>query len=102
MTTSRSKPETRRHLPFGVALVATLAMDLAITWIDVLQPPEPLLSILALLPGLISVTALLLSGMKPSDLYLRFGRLSRQGLLVLIGITVLLLPVLGSGTGFTG
>ena len=77
-------------------------MSLVITWIDVLQPAEPILSIIAFIPGLISITALLLSGMSRANLYLRIGKISGRGFLVLIATTVLLLPILGSSTGFGG
>ena len=102
MVKNQSRPQTQRHLPFAVALVITLIMGLVITWIDVLQPAEPIFSILSFIPGLISITALLLSGMSRANLYLRLDKISRQGLLVLIVTTVLLLPILGSSTGFGG
>lgn len=102
MPKNQSQPQTQRPLPFAVALAITLIMGLAITWIDVLQPAEPLLSILAFIPGLISIAALLLSGMSRASLYLHPGRISSQGLLALMATTVLLLPILGSNTGFVG
>jgi len=102
MVKNQSRPQTQRHLPFAVALAITLIMGLVITWIDVLQPAEPIFSILSFIPGLISITALLLSGMSRANLYLRLGKISSRGLLVLIVTTVLLLPILGSSTGFGG
>jgi membrane protease YdiL (CAAX protease family) len=77
-------------------------MSLIMTWIDVLQPAEPILSILAFITGIISITTLFLSGMDRSSLYLRLGMISTRGFLVLVATTVLLLPILGSSTGFGG
>ena len=102
MAINQSHHQTQRHLPFAIALAITLIMSLVITWIDILQPAEPILSILAFIPGLISITALLLSGMSRANLYLRPGKISGRGFLVLIATTVLLLPILGSSTGFGG
>jgi len=102
MVKNQSRHQMQQPLPFAVALVITLIMSLVITWIDVLQPVEPILSILSFIPGLISITTLLLSGMSRANLYLRLDKISSQGLFVLIATTVLLLPILGSSTGFGG
>ncbi len=102
MAKNQSFPGTQQNFPFTAALVVTLVMSLMLTSIDVLQPAEPIFAILSLTPGLISVIVLLLSGLCLSDLYLRFGRISPQGLLSLGAVTVLLLPILISSTGFSG
>lgn len=92
----------KARLPFIAALVITLLMGLVITVLDVLQPAEPILSILAFLPGIISLLVLFASGLTRDELRLRFARLSRPGLLALGAVTVLLLPILGSSNGWTG
>lgn len=102
MTTIQLPEKQRRVLPFEGALAVTLAMGIGITVLDVWQPAEPLLSILAFLPGLLSIAALLASGLSLANLYLRFGWISLAGLLGLAATTVLLLPILGSSTGWTG
>lgn len=102
MTNSTSSPNQRSFLPFAVALVITLLMGIATTVLDVRQPAEPILSILAFIPGLVSIAALSASGLSRADLYLRFARLSRPGLLALAAVTVLMLPILGSSSGWVG
>lgn len=89
-------------LPPTTALAVTLLMGIAITVLDVLQPAEPTLSILAFLPGLISIAALSASGLNRSVLYLRVAKISLPGLAALLAATLLLLPILGSSTGWTG
>ena len=93
---------SRPALPFIAALLITLVMGVGMTALDVWQPAEPRLSILAFLPGLVSIAVLLASGSSRSDLYLRFGKLSRPGLIALAVTTILLLPILGSNTGWGG
>jgi membrane protease YdiL (CAAX protease family) len=102
MTTDQPSASTRPALPFIAALLITLVMGVGMTALDVWQPEEPRLSILAFLPGLVSIAALFASGSSWSDHYLRFGRLSRPGLLVLAATTILLLPILGSNSGWSG
>lgn len=92
----------RYPLPFALALFITLVMGVAITVVDVLQPAEPILSILAFIPGVVSILALLAAGLSRGDLYLRFAKLSLPGSLALAAVTLLLLPILGSSTGFIG
>jgi hypothetical protein len=102
MTTIQSAPKPRYFPPFIGALAITLAMGVVITIIDVLQPAEPLLSILAFIPGLISIAALSASGLSLAKLNLHFRWISLPGLLVLVATTILLLPILGSSAGLTG
>jgi membrane protease YdiL (CAAX protease family) len=102
MTTIAPSANRRYLLPSVVALLITLIMGVAITVLDVLQPTEPILSILAFIPGIISIAALSASGLSRAELNLRFTRISLPGLLVLAAITVLMLLILGSSTGWTG
>ncbi len=102
MTTDQPSAASRPALPFIAALLITLVMGVGMTALDVWQPAEPRLSILAFLPGLVSIAVLLASGSSRSDLYLRFGKLSRPGLIALAVTTILLLPILGSTTGWGG
>jgi hypothetical protein len=102
MTTIAPSANRRYLLPFVVALFITLIMGIAITVLDVLQPKEPVFSILTFIPGIISIAALSASGLGRTELNLRFIWIFLPGLLVLAAITVLLLPILGSSTGWTG
>ncbi len=102
MTPLTPSASPSRLLSFPIALVATLIMAFAITYLDVLQPAEPALSILAFLPGLISLLALSASGLSRFDLYLRLSPLSRSGLGALAAVTILLLPILASSSGWVG
>lgn len=102
MTTIQSAPKPRYFLPFGSALAITLTMGVLITVVDVLQPSEPLLSILAFIPGLISIAALSASGLSLDKRYLTLRWISAPGLLALAITTILLLPILGSSTEWCG
>ena len=94
MSADQPSAARRPALPFTAALLITLGMGVGMTALDVWQPAEPRLSILAFLPGLVSIAVLLASGSSQSDLYLRFGKLSRPGLIALAVTTILLLPIL--------
>ena len=87
---------------FAGALAVTLLMGVGITVLDVFQPAEPVLSILAFIPGGISIAALSASGLSRADLYLLPAKASRSGLVALAATTLLLLPILGSSTGWAG
>lgn len=94
--------QTRLVLPFSLALAFTLLMGVAYTLLDIRQFAEPLQSVLAFLPGLLSLAALSGAGMSRLELKLRYGSLSRPGLLALAGVTILLLPILLSSSGWLG
>jgi hypothetical protein len=85
-----------------VSLVVTLLMGVLFTVLDVLQPPEWLFSLLAFLPGAISIAILRAAGLSRDKLYLRPGRISRVGLGILAVTTLLLLPILGGSTSWQG
>ena len=102
MTTIAPSANRRYRIPFTVALFITLIMGIAITVLDVFQPTEPALSILAFAPGVISIASLSVSGLGRAELNLVLARASLSGLIVLAAITLLLLPILGSSTGWTG
>ncbi len=87
---------------FPLALVVTLAMALFYTVLDTRQPPEPVLSLLAFVPGCVSLLALSAAGMTRSELNLRLLPISRPGLIALASVTILLLPILGSSTAWLG
>jgi hypothetical protein len=89
-------------IPYPIALVITLAMALVYTWLDVSQLGEPLQSLLAFIPGVVSLLALGAAGMSRAELNLRWAPISRPGIGVLAAITILLLPILGSSTGWIG
>ena len=96
-------PKKPRHLlSFEGALVITLVMGIVITIVDFLQPEEPVLSMLAIIPGVISIVALSASGLSFAKLYLHLRWISLSGLFALAATTILLLPILGSSTGFSG
>ncbi|CAG0957164.1 hypothetical protein ANAEL_00410 [Anaerolineales bacterium] len=102
MAEIQSPKKSHYVLPPKGALVATLIMGMVITAIDVLQPAEPILSMVAFIPGIVSVASLLASGLSFADLNIRFGRSSLPGFLALVATTALLLPILGSSTGWAG
>lgn len=102
MTTITPSATPRYLIPFGVALFITLIMGVAITVLDVLQPTEPVLAILAFIPGIISIAILSAAGLSRAELNLRLARASLPGLVALAATTLLLLPILGSSTGWTG
>ncbi len=91
-----------KKAPFAVSMGIILLMAVAYTILDTLQPHEPTLSILAFIPGTISILALLSAGFDRHECYLRFARLSRAGALALALTTVLLLPILSSSTAWGG
>ena len=80
----------------------TLLMAVLYTLIDVLQPPEPRYTLLAFLPGAISLVALRAAGLSRLELNLRLAPLSKAGLAALAATTLLMLPILGSASSFTG
>jgi membrane protease YdiL (CAAX protease family) len=102
MTTIVPTANPRYPLPFIIALILTLVMGIALTVLDVLQPSEPALSILAFIPGVISIVVLSAAGLSRVELNLRFKMISRPGLAGLAAVTVLMLPILGSSTGWAG
>lgn len=101
MATIRSPQVSHHPFPFATALAITLIMGVGITALDALQPADPVLSILAFIPGAISIAVLSASGLSRADMYLRSAKASLPGLAVLAAVTLLLLPILGSNTGWT-
>ena len=93
---------TRSRLPFWLALAMTLLMAVLYTVLDVLQLSEPRQSLLAFIPGVVSLLALGAAGMSREACNLRLRRPSRGGMISLGVVTVLLLPILASSSGFTG
>jgi hypothetical protein len=87
---------------FAVSITITLLMAVLYIVLDVLQPADPLLSLLAFLPGVISIMALRVAGLSNDQLYLRLARISLPGLGILAATTLLLLPILGSSTAWIG
>lgn len=92
----------RSRLPFWLALAITLLMAVLYAVLDVLQLPEPRQSLLAFIPGGVSLLALFAAGMSRDECNLRLKRLSRGGMIALGVVTVLMLPILASSSGFTG
>lgn len=102
MVAGTAKPVRRARVSFSLALAVTLAMAVAYAALDVVQPREPALSVLALLPGAISIVSLRAAGLTREHLRLRIASLSLAGAGLLAGVTVLMLPILSSSTGFIG
>ncbi|MGE5262803.1 MAG: CPBP family intramembrane glutamic endopeptidase [Acidobacteriota bacterium] len=92
----------RPLIPFRAAIIVTVAMAVVYTALDVLQPPELMQSLLAFIPGGLSLLALGGAGLSRTDLNLRFATISRPGLAVLGATTLLLLPILAPNTGWIG
>jgi hypothetical protein len=90
------------RIPFTAALVVTLTMAIMYTVLDNIQPREPVFSLLAFIPGTFSLLALARADLTRGEVNLRLARLSLPGLGALAATTLLLLPVLGSSTGWTG
>jgi len=88
-----SKASENRSL-FVISITVTFAMVILYIVLDILQPAEPLLSLLAFVPGVISIVALRAAGLSNDQLYLRPARISLAGLGGLAVTTVLLLPFL--------
>jgi hypothetical protein len=93
---------SRFLLPFPVALAVTFGMALVYTGIDLLQLAEPVQSLVSFSPALASLAALRAAGFSREELHLRFKRISRLGAVSLAGVSLLLLPILGSSTAWTG
>lgn len=74
----------------------------AFTWIELTQPPEPRYAALSMLIAVLAVLVLRVGGWSAVDLRLSVRRLSRRGGLLLLAATTLMLPILGSTTGFVG
>ena len=79
-----------------------LVMGVFYTWIDLQQFPESTQSLLAFLPGGLSLAALFGSGATRKGLYLQLAPLSRSGGIALGITTILLLPILASSSAFLG
>jgi membrane protease YdiL (CAAX protease family) len=102
MTPATPSQTPQARIPFTLALVIILVMSVAYTVLDTLQPQEPILSILAFIPGVVNLVALFAAGLTRTDTNLRLARLSWQGAATLAVVTILLLPILGSTTSFVG
>lgn len=102
MAPASLKAMPQNRVPFTAALIVTLAMGVAYTVLDTLQPPEPILSILAFIPGAISLITLFATGLSRVDANLRLARLSWPGAGVLAAVTIFMLPILGSSTSWIG
>jgi Type II CAAX prenyl endopeptidase Rce1-like len=100
-TTVPAKASQGRTL-FAVSLAVTLSMGVLYTALDMLQPPEPVHSLLAFAPGTISLIALRGAGLSRAELNVRLAWISLPGLAALAVTTILLLPILGSSTSWVG
>jgi membrane protease YdiL (CAAX protease family) len=77
-------------------------MGVAYTIHDTLQISEPAFSVISFIPGILSIAALVASGVTRKDFNLRFAWFSKSGIAVLALIFLLLLPTLLSSTGDVG
>jgi hypothetical protein len=102
MASIATSKASQARLPFAVSLAVTLSMAVVYTVLDVIQPAEPLLSLLAFIPGVISIIMLLAAGLTRNELNLRLARLSLPGLGALAAVIILLLPILGSSSSWVG
>ena len=102
MASHTSVKAARPLVPFPLAIAITLAMGVVYTALDTLPPPEPVQSLLAFALGGISLITLAAAGLPRTELNLRLAPISRPGLGALGATTILLLPILGSSTGWTG
>lgn len=90
------------HLSLPVTLGVILLLWFGYTLFPGSNPPPELRgtweAILGTLPGVLGVSLLLLTGFTLTDCYLRPALISKQGLAVLAGITLLLIPILLTGS----
>jgi membrane protease YdiL (CAAX protease family) len=82
---------------FWVALAAVLLLDAAYTVLNTIAPGGPLAHLLAFVPGLLAIVTLGMAGLTTRQCYLHRASLSRQGLIVLAVMFLLLIPILFSG-----
>jgi membrane protease YdiL (CAAX protease family) len=100
--------ETPGALPFAIprwlAIVLVLLMGAGYTLLDVLQPSEPIYTILSFLPGLLSFTVIILAKLRLNviESYLIPRKLSLRGGIALVVVAVCLLPILLSTSGKVG
>jgi membrane protease YdiL (CAAX protease family) len=87
-------------LPFALVIMSLLVA--AYTYLEFVQPPEPWYSMLSLVVAFAAILLLRASGFSRRDQRLQFAPLSRAGALLLLAATALMLPILGSSTGFVG
>ena len=80
----------------AVALVVLLLLPY--TWYFAVDPDGFAGAVLELVPGVVGVGLLLAAGLRRGDCFLRLGRPSRSGLVALAAVTLLLLPILASGS----
>jgi hypothetical protein len=85
-----------------LSVKVTLMMGVLYTWLDIIQLPEPINTILAFIPGSVSVLLLIIAGMKRAKLYLAPAWISKPGFGALAATTILLLPILSSSTTWLG
>ena len=90
------------RIPFAYALIVTLAMGFAYTYLDTIQFQEPIQSFLSFLPAVISLSILSVAGISRLELKLRILEISKAGLVALAATTLLLLPILTSSSAYVG
>lgn len=90
------------HVRLAFALAAMAALFLAYAALEYLQPAEPSYALLSLAVGVASVLLLRTIGSSRGRSRLRLAPLSWGGAGMLAAATLLLLPILGSHTGFLG
>jgi membrane protease YdiL (CAAX protease family) len=84
------------------ALAAVAVLHVAYTVLEFAQPGEPLYAIFGLAIACVGVAVLRAAGLSREQLRLRRAPLSRVGAGMLAAATLLLLPILGSNSGFLG
>jgi membrane protease YdiL (CAAX protease family) len=104
----KSTDETPSAVPFAIprwlAIAIVLLMGAAYTLLDVLQPSEPIYTILSFMPGLLSFTVIILGRLHPNviESYLIPRKLSLRGGIALVVVALCLLPILLSPSGKVG
>ncbi len=83
MATSSNTYAKGIHLPLPVSIGFVLLGWVIFTALFLLAPREPWNSLLAFIPGLMGIAALLAAGFTPDDCYLRLAPISKAGLAVL-------------------
>lgn len=85
-----------------LALVVTASLATAYTYVEYVQPRDPWYAGLSLAVAVAAVASLRGLGFSRQVLRLRYSGLSRGGALLLMTASLLMLPILGSSTGFVG
>jgi len=93
-----SPPRTGPPLALGILAV----LYVGFTAVEFFQPSEPFYALTSLAIAVVAVVVLRMGGYSATRLRIGVAPLSLRGGLLLLAATLLMLPILGSSTGFVG